>query len=89
MRVRSFSINRARSRQRVHRRHQAFELGLLEAAGQPVMAVEVNPQPIRGPRRHPHVGEPQFRIEEVKVVVQTLARLGLHAGSAVDLSCQG
>ncbi len=58
------------------------DLAPAQYAGQPVVAVEVNLQPARQPGRHPHVAQPQFLIQKVEVVVQTLAIVRQQVGLA-------
>ena len=45
----------------------------LEAAGQPVVPVEVELQPEGRPGRHAQVAQPEVLVDEVEVVVQTLS----------------
>src|SRR5580692_1818908 len=40
---------------------------------QPVVAIAIKLQPERAPGGHPHIAEPQFFIDEVEIVMQTLA----------------
>lgn len=54
----------------------------LELLCQPPMTIAVELQFERTPRRHPQVTQSHKWIEEVKVVVQALARIGLQKGLA-------
>ncbi len=47
----------------------------LQLQRQPVMAIAVDLQPARQPCRYPDVTKPQFFIDEIEVVVQTLTCL--------------
>ncbi|MCZ2074887.1 MAG: hypothetical protein LC130_07785 [Bryobacterales bacterium] len=49
------------------------DLLLAQPGGQPIVAVEVDLQPAGQPRRHPYVAQPQLIVDEIEVVVQTLA----------------
>ena len=53
--------------------HSIVDAQLAQLACQPVMAVEVDLQPARQPRRHTHMAQPQILVHEVEVVMQALA----------------
>ena len=50
-----------------------FDLALAQLLGQIAVAVAINLEPERTPRRHPHLAQPQIRIDAIDVVVQALA----------------
>ena len=56
---------------------------------QPGVAVAVELQPERTPRRHPQVTQPERLVDEVEVVVQALARVGFEEGLAARLVVPG
>ena len=67
-----------------------IDAGSTELARQLAVAVAVELQPERTPRGHAQVTQPQHLIDEVEIVVQALARVGLEEGpAALALSCQG
>jgi hypothetical protein len=49
------------------------------------MPIAVNLQPAGQPGGNPDIAKPQFFIEEIEVVVQTLALIGLQESLAADL----
>ncbi len=57
----------------------------LERTGHGAVAIAVELQAERCPGRDPEVAQPEFVIDEVEVVVQTLARLGAQVGLAAAL----
>src|SRR6202140_5037240 len=57
----------------------------LERPGHGAVAIAVELQAERCPGRDPEVAQPEFVIDEVEVVVQTLARLGAQVGLAAAL----
>ena len=52
---------------------------------QPQVPVAVELKPERAPRGHAQIAQPQLLVDEAKVVVQALARVGLEKGSAAGL----
>ncbi len=56
---------------------------------QPAVAVEVDLQAKRRPGRHPHVAQAELLVDEVEVVVQTLAGDRLEEGLAARLVVPG
>ncbi len=58
------------------------DAGLPELSGQPVVAVAVELQPERHPGRDPEITQTELRINEVEIVVQTLAVLVAQRGLA-------
>ncbi len=60
-----------------------------EPPGEPAVPVAVELQPKRAPRRHPQITQPHHRIDEVEVVVQALARVGLEKRPAARLVVPG
>lgn len=60
-----------------------------QLGSQPVVAVEVDLQPAGQPCRHSHVAEPQFVVDEIEVVVQTLAIVRPQEGLAGVLVVPG
>jgi hypothetical protein len=62
---------------------------LRQLTRQPAVAVEVDLQAKRRPGRHAHVAQAELRVDEVEVVVQALAAVGLEASCRSTLSCQG
>jgi hypothetical protein len=61
----------------------------LELDGQLVMPVEIKLQAERCPGRDPQVAQPQFRVDEVEVVMQTFCLGGLEGGIAGGLVVPG
>jgi len=65
---------------------------LTELSGQPVVAVAVELQPERRPRRHTQIAQAELLIDEVEVVVQTFAVFVAQRGFAGHLvmpGCEG
>src|SRR5579885_2474329 len=60
-----------------------------ELAGQPAVAVAVKLQPKGTPRRHSQVTETYHRVDEVEVVMQALARVGLEESLVARLIVPG
>ena len=71
-----------------------FQLGIndpffLKLDGQLIMAVEIELQAERCPGGYPQVAQPQFRVDEVEVVMQTFRLGGFQDGLATGLVVPG
>ena len=60
-----------------------------QSLGQPVMAVQVDLQAKRHPGGYSDITEPEYLIDEIEVIVQTLPRGRLQTGSMLELVMPG